>query len=97
MTEKTKERILKKLLLKPKELINADNIGGDKSGLFGDGKNVWGIAKDVWGDITEIEGNISGITGDVSRFVGCLNGLEGSATEIIKILEEAGRVIKQRV
>ena len=99
MTEEMKERIIKRLQLKPKELINADNIGGDKSGLWGNGKGVWGIAeKGLKGDITNIWGCISGIgPGDISRFVGCVDGIEGSVDEIIEVLEKAKKVIKQWV
>ena len=92
MEKEMEERIIKQLLLKPKELTIAEDIGGDKSRLFGSGKNVWGIAKKVRGDISNIEGHISGITGDVSRLVGCINGIDASAKEIIAVLTKAGKV-----
>ena len=99
MENEMKERIIKQLQLRPKELTNAEEIGGDKSGLWGNGKEVWGIAqKGLKGDITNIRGCISGIgPGDISRFVGCVDRIEGSVDEIIEVLEKARKVIKQWV
>ncbi len=95
MTEEIKKRILSQLILEPRELIHGESIGGYKAELYGDGKRVLGIAN-CRGDITDIEGNLSGLRDDVSRFVGCVNGIEGSANEIIEVLEKAGKVIKHR-
>ena len=97
MEKEMEEMIIEQLLLKPRKLVNAEEIGGDKSCLFGNGKNVWGIAERVRGDVTDIDGSLSGVTGDVSRFVGCVTGINASDKEIIAVLEEAGKVIKQRV
>lgn len=95
VTEEMKERILKQLTLKPRKLIHGENIE-NSDGLYGDGKDVWGDATGNWGDITDITGDISGIgAGDLSWFVGCTTGIEASIPEMIAILEEAGKVIKQ--
>lgn len=91
-----KERILKQLTLKPRELIHGENIKNSE-GLYGDGKNVQGEGTGKWGDITDIEGDITGIgPGDLSRFVGSMKGIQGSVPEITAILEDAGKVIKHR-
>lgn len=98
MEKEMEKRIIEQLLLKPRKLVSAEDIGGDKSRLFGNGKNVWGIAKKVRGDISEIEGNIGGIgNGDISRFVGNVSGIKGNVDEITAVLEKTKRVIKQRV
>ena len=95
VSEEMRERILGQLTLKPRELIHGENIGGYKVELYGDAKRVWGISN-CRGDVTNLEGNLYGLRDDVSRLVGCVNGIEASANEIIEILEKAGKVIKHR-
>lgn len=96
MTEEMKERILKQLVLKPRELIHGDDIKNSE-GLYGDGKSVRGEGTGKWGDISDVEGDITGIgPGDLSRFVGDMTGIKASVPEIIAILEVAGKVIKHR-
>lgn len=96
VTEEMKERILKQLTLKPRNLIHGESIN-NSGGLYGDGKDVWGEGTGKWGDISDITGDISGIgAGDLSRFVGCTNGINASVPEIIALLETAGKIIKHR-
>ena len=96
MTEEMKEKILRQLRLKPRKLINEEDIGGYKAELYGDGRSVWGIAAGCRGDVTDIKGDLSGLRDDVSRLVGNVTGINASTPEIIPILEKAGKVIKQR-
>lgn len=96
MNEEMKERILKQLTLKPRELIHGNDIK-NSSGLYGDGKGVKGEGTGNWGDVSNVKGDITGIgPGDLSRFLGCMTDIKASVPEIIAILEEAKKVIKHR-
>lgn len=94
LTREMKERILRQLTLKPRELIYGESIKNN-SGLWGNGKGLWGKGSNTIGDVTDIYGQLE-ITGDLSRFVGCVTGIKGSGSEIRKILEKAHKVVKHR-
>ena len=94
MDEETKERILRQLTLKPRELIHGEDIKNN-SGLYGDGRGVRGEGTGNWGDVSNVKGDITGVgPGDLSRFVGCTTDIKTSVSEIIAILEDVGKVIK---
>jgi len=89
-----KDRILKQLVLKPRELIHGEDIK-NSSGFYGDGRGVQGEGTGKWGDVSDIKGNITEIgPGDFSRLFGCMTDIKASVPEIIAILEDAGKVIK---
>ena len=65
-----------------KDLINDENITGDKSNIYGDAKNLEGNVSDIEGNVSDIEGNVSNLKGDVSYIYGNVSDIYGNVSNL---------------
>ena len=65
-----------------KELVNAEKLNGDVSGLWGDAGNIEGSTTYLNGDVSELKGNVSGIGGYMYGLKGDVSGIKGNMTGI---------------